>query len=141
MSIFDQVSSMLGSQGEGPGSNALLSGAMEMLSNHPGGVQGLASAFEQSGLGHLASSWIGNGENLPVSADQIKSVLGDERVSEFASKLGISPDTAAGHLAQLLPGLVDKLSPQGQVSAGEGGDLMSTGMGLLGGLFGKGTAA
>jgi uncharacterized protein YidB (DUF937 family) len=141
MSIFDQVSSMLGSQGEGPGGNALLSGAMELLSNHPGGASGLASAFEQNGLGHLASSWIGNGENLPVSADHIKAVLCDERVSEFASKLGTSPDTAAGHLSEILPGLVDKLSPQGQAPADEGSDLMSTGMGLLSGLFGKGTSA
>ena len=84
------------------------------------------------------SSWIGTGENLPISADQVKSVLGDERVAEFAAKAGISPDVASSHLAEPLPNVIDKLSPDGNLPE-SGSDLMSQGMILLGGLFSKGT--
>ena len=140
MSIFDQLSSAVGGAPSETGSSALLSGVVGLLNNHPGGVAGLAQSFEQNGLGHLMSSWIGTGENLPISADQVKSVLGDERVAEFAAKAGISPDVASSHLAALLPNVINKLSPDGKLPEG-GSDLMSQGMSLLGGLFSKGTQA
>jgi len=75
MSIFDQFSSALGGAPSESRSGPMLSGVMSILNNHPGGVAGLAQAFEQNGLGHLMSSWIGTGENLPISADEVKSVL------------------------------------------------------------------
>jgi len=118
----------------------MLSGVMSILNNHPGGVAGLAQSFEQNGLGHLMSSWIGPGENLPISPDQVKSVLGNERVAELAAKAGISSDAASSHLAELLPNVIDKLSPEGKLPEG-GSDFMSQGMSLLGGLFSKGTYA
>ncbi|MGP8245651.1 MAG: YidB family protein [Bryobacteraceae bacterium] len=140
MSIYDQLSTALGGAPGESGSSAMLSGVMGILNNHPGGVSGLAQAFEQNGLGHLMASWIGTGENLPVSADQVKSILGNERVAEFAAKAGISPDVATSHLAELLPNVINKLSPDGKLPEG-GSDLMSEGMSLLGGLFSKGTQA
>jgi len=138
MSIFDQFSSALGGAPSESRSGPMLSGVMSILNNHPGGVAGLAQAFEQNGLGHLMSSWIGTGENLPISADEVKSVLGNDRVAEFAAKAGISPDVASSHLAELLPNVINNLSPDGQLPEG-GSDLMSQGMSLLGGLFSKGT--
>ena len=138
MSLFDELTGALGgTQGES-GSGAMLSGVMNLLNNHPGGVSGLAQSFEQNGLGHLMSSWVGGGENLPISADQITSILGNERVAEFAAKAGISPDVASSQIAQLLPTVIDKLSPGGKLPEG-GSDLMSEGVSLLGGLFAKGT--
>jgi len=136
MSIFDQLG---GTPGGAPGesrSSAILSGVMDMVNSHPGGVSGLAQSFEQNGLGHLMSSWIGTGENLPVSADQVRSILGNERVAEFAAKAGISPDVASSHLAELLPDVISKLSPEGKLPEG-GSDLMSEGISLLGGLLSK----
>jgi len=118
----------------------MLSGVLGLLTSQPGGVSGLVQSFEQNGLGHLMSSWIGNGENLPISADQIQSVLGSERVAEFAAKTGISPDAAGSKIAELLPTVIDKLSPGGQLSEGSG-DLMSQGMSMLGGLFSKSAQA
>lgn len=138
VSILGQLSSALGGAPSESGSSTMLSAVMGVLNNHPGGVSGLAQSFEQQGLGHLMSSWIGTGENLPISADQVKSVLGDERVAEFAAKAGISPDVASSHLAELLPNVIDKLSPDGNLPE-SGSDLMSQGMSLLGGLFSKGT--
>lgn len=127
--MFDDLLSNLA----GGGSQNSASSILEMLNNQPGGIAGLAQAFQQKGLGDIAASWIGTGSNLPVSPEQIQSVLGSAPVQALASKLGISPDAAGSQLAQLLPGIVDRLTPGGQVPQG---DLLSTGMGLLGGLFG-----
>ena len=140
MSIFDQLSSALGGAPGESGGSAMLSGVMDMLNNHPGGVSGLVQSFEQNGLGNLMSSWIGTGENLPISADQVKTILGNERVAELAAKARISPDAASSRLAELLPNVINKLSPDGKLPEGRG-DLMSQGMSLLGGLLAKDTQA
>ena len=138
VSIFDQLSSALGGAPSESVSTSMLSGVMGILNNHPGGISGLAQLFEQNGLGHLMSSWIGTGENLPISADQVKSVLGNERVAEFAAKAGISPDVASSHLAEVLPNVINKLSPDGKLPEG-GNDMMSQGIASLGALFSKST--
>jgi uncharacterized protein YidB (DUF937 family) len=62
------------------------------------------------------TSWVGTGQNLPISADQIQHVLGSEQVKELAAKAGISSDAASSHLAQLLPMLIDKITPNGQLA-------------------------
>ncbi len=111
------------------GGQGLVTSIVEMLSNRQGGLSGLAEAFQQKGLGDIVSSWIGTGQNLPVSADQIQQVLGDEQIRALAQKSGISTDAAGSQLAELLPGIVDKLTPGGQIP--QGGDLMSSGMGFL----------
>lgn len=117
-----------GAAGEG-GGQGLVGTVLEMLNNQPGGLAGLAEAFQQKGLGGIAASWIGTGANLPVSADQLQQVLGNEQLQAFAQKAGIRPEAAGSQLADLLPGIVDRLTPGGQMP--QGGDLMSVGMGLL----------
>src|ERR1700675_401574 len=105
-----ELSSMMGSS-----SNPLLASVMQMINSQPGGLSGLIQQFHDKGLGGLVSSWVSTGQNLPISADQIQHVLGSEQVKELAAKAGISPDAAGSHLAQLLPMLVDKLTPNGQL--------------------------
>lgn len=80
-----------------------------------GGLPGLLGQFEQHGLGAQVASWVGTGENLPVSAEQIQAVLGNGTVAAIAAKLGFSPEQAASQLAALLPGVVDRLTPGGQL--------------------------
>ncbi len=102
--------------------------------NQQGGLGGLLEKFNQAGLGDVAKSWVGTGENAPISGDQLSNVLGGDMMSELAAKLGMSQGDAAGGLAQMLPGLIDKLTPQGQTpvgGVGNSGDLM----GMLGGLL------
>ncbi len=106
-----EVGSMLGHS-----SNPLASCVMQMINSQPGGLSGLVEQFHAKGLGGLVSSWVGTGQNLPVSADQIQHVLGSEQVEELAAKAGISPEICGSHLAQLLPLIVDQLTPKGQVS-------------------------
>ena len=130
MSFFDDAASQLTGAAGGRG---IAASVLEMLSNRPGGIAGLAETFQQNGLGQVVSSWIGTGSNLPVSADQIQQVLGSDQILAFARQAGIAPETASSQLADCLPGIVDKLTPDGQ--APQGGDLMSTGMSLLKGLL------
>jgi uncharacterized protein YidB (DUF937 family) len=99
-----------------------------------GGLGGLMDKFQQAGLGHLMSSWVGSGQNLPVSADQLNQVLGSDAVAGIAGKLGIDPQQAASQLSHLLPGLIDHLTPQGQApqnGLGNAGELL----GMLGSLI------
>lgn len=99
----------------GGNSSPLASGLLQMIQNQPGGLQGLVQSFHEKGLGALAASWVGTGQNMPVSADQIHQVLGSDQVKALAAKAGISPDMASGAIAALLPTIVDKLTPNGQM--------------------------
>jgi uncharacterized protein YidB (DUF937 family) len=67
----------------------------------------------------VVSSWVGTGENLPISADQISKVLGGGQLADLAQQAGISPERASSMLASVLPGLVDSLTPKGEVPSGD----------------------
>lgn len=127
MGLLDDA---LKTAGAAPGGDrsqsSLATAALSMLSdNQSGGIKGLAEKFAANGLGHVVSSWIGTGQNLPISPEQLQAVLGSEQVQAIAAKAGISPDEAKAGLAQILPQVVDHLTPNGQVPQG---DLMSQGM-------------
>jgi uncharacterized protein YidB (DUF937 family) len=99
-----------------------------------GGIGGLVSRFEQAGMGDVIGSWIGTGENQPVSGGQLQDALGSDVISGLAQKLGINAATLLPMLATLLPMLVDRLTPKGQVPAGGLGnqdELLSSLSGLL----------
>ncbi|MFC5523306.1 YidB family protein [Polaromonas jejuensis] len=156
MGLLDSVLGAVMNQGQQPASGEAgatgLGGLMGMLASNPqllqiatgmlgndgehGGLGGLVSKFEQAGLGGAINSWIGGGPNQPVSGEQITSALGAGTISDIAARLGVAPDQAAGQLSQMLPGLINHLTPDGQAPAqglGNGGDLM----GMLGGLLQK----
>jgi uncharacterized protein YidB (DUF937 family) len=127
MSLMDIGSELLG--GQGSQQNALGT-VLSMVNNHPGGLTGLVSAFEQNGLGGAVRSWISNGPNQPVSGEQVQNVLSSGQIGEVAGKLGVSPETASNVVAQVLPGIIDHLTPNGQMPAG-GSNLLELGEGLL----------
>ena len=127
------LAGMLGGAG---GLGALLPVVVGMLANDGklGGLGGLMEKFNNAGMGDAAKSWVGTGENAPISGDQIGQVLGGDMMSDLAAKLGMSQGDAAGSLAQMLPGLIDQLTPNGQAPAGglgNSGDLMGMLRGLL----------
>ena len=137
MGLFDDLENKAVNSMLGGSSNPLATGLLQMINNQPGGVAGLVQSFHEKGLGEVASSWVGNGQNLPISADQIQQVLGSEQVKQLAAKAGISPDVAGSSLAQLLPTLVDKLTPNGQLP--QHSNLMEVGMSILQSLEKTGT--
>jgi uncharacterized protein YidB (DUF937 family) len=115
MGLLDSLENEALTKVLGSCSNPLSSGLLQMIQNQPGGLQGLMQNFHEKGLGGVATSWVSSGQNMPISADQIHQVLGSDQVKALAAKCGISPDLASGAIAQLLPGIVDKLTPNGQV--------------------------
>nr|WP_075215504.1 YidB family protein [Mongoliimonas terrestris] len=92
----------------------IMSIANQALADH-GGIQGLIAQLQSGGLGQEVASWIGTGENLPVSAEQIQSALGNETLARFASSFGLDTDAVATFLADKLPQAVDAASPEGRL--------------------------
>lgn len=135
MGLLDSVVGALAG-GQSGGESPLLTVVMQLINNpQTGGLAGLVQSFQQGGLGSIVNSWVSTGQNLPISAEQIQAVLGGGQLQNIAAQLGMSTEQASGGLADLLPQLVDKLTPNGQVP--EGGDLLAQGMDMLkkGGLF------
>lgn len=136
-SAMGALGGALGGAGGGGSGNPMLDAAMQLLSNtgQNGGLAGLVQSFQDKGLGELIASWIGTGQNLPVSSEQIKAVLGGDQLGQIAGQLGMNESQAAGGLADLLPQVIDTLTPNGQMPQGD--DLMAQGLALLKGkLFG-----
>ena len=119
MGLLDGLmGSVLGKVLGGGQQNALVEAAMGLLGgggSQAGGLTGLLDKFKAAGLGDHAQSWVGTGQNMPVSGDQVNNALGGDMIKQMAAKLGIDPSHASEGLAQLLPNLVDKLTPNGAV--------------------------
>jgi uncharacterized protein YidB (DUF937 family) len=117
-SIVGQVTGAL--EGSVPGGQVHpgLLDVVSSLMQQDGGLQGLVGKFEQQGLGNVVSSWIGSGQNLAITPEQVQSVLGEPHIAEVAAKLGLSPTDVANQLAGLLPHAVDSVTPAGAVPQG-----------------------
>ena len=80
-----------------------------------GGLSAIVAKLEQAGLGDQVKSWIGTGQNLPITADQLQQVLGSDTVKQLAARFNIPVDQLSKVLAQQLPGAVDSASPDGKL--------------------------
>ncbi|KVO12283.1 hypothetical protein WK11_29235 [Burkholderia ubonensis] len=117
MGLLDIVGGLLGGQAGGNSQSALLSAALEFINNQPGGLNGLIEKFKAGGAGDIIGSWVGTGENHPISADTLQNVLGSDAIGALASKFGVDPAQASGILAQVLPHVVNHATPNGEVPA------------------------
>jgi uncharacterized protein YidB (DUF937 family) len=162
MGLLDNVIGSLGGQGQGPGGQPglqaqLIQALLQMLmaprgdaggagagfgpsagaAGGLGGLGGLIAMLQQAGLGDAAASWVSPGENHSVSPDQVRAAFGDERMDELASRLGLGTPQVASELSEVLPQVVDRMTPDGRLPD-DGGlpDLGSLGD-LLGGLLGR----
>lgn len=129
MGLLDNIENAAMGKVMAGNTNPLAAGILQMIQNQPGGLQGLVQSFHDKGMGGLVSSWVSTGPNPPISGDQVHEVLGSEQVKELAAKAGVNPDVASAAIAQLLPGIIDKLTPNGQVP--DHGSVMGTLGGLL----------
>jgi uncharacterized protein YidB (DUF937 family) len=88
----------------------------EVLGNaSEGGLSAIVAKLQQGGFGDQVKSWIGTGSNLPISAQQVQDVLGNEIVRQLATRFGIPVDQLSTVLAQVLPAAVDQASPHGML--------------------------
>lgn len=109
MGLFDDIKGAVFQAAEGE-AQGLIGGAVEKAV--PGGLDGLLSKLQEGGLGEQVQSWIGDGHNLPVSPDQLQSVLGDEHVQQIAQHLGLDPQQVLQGLSEHLPGLAAQNAAQ-----------------------------
>ena len=109
MGLLDSLKGAL----EGEALPAMLNTVLAQTQYHD--LNGLVAALEKGGLGPQVQSWLGNGQNLPVTEDQLKAVLGNSQVQEFARHLGLPVDQMLSMLAKYLPDIVDKASPNGVI--------------------------
>ena len=134
MGLFDSVIGAVSGHMQQNGGLGNVLGGLLANNSELGGLSGLVEKFNQKGMGDIVGSWIGKGDNLPISADQIASAFGNGTMGNMANQLGLDPAQVSAQLAQMLPGLIDKLTPNGALpegGLGQSGDLM----GMLGGLL------
>ncbi len=147
MSLFsDLAQSALGAlTGKSGGSTqtVVMNLVTEMITKHSSGngLAGLVQQFSGAGLGAEASSWVSTGPNMPVSGEQMQQALGADQITALAQKSGLPAGQISSLLAQVLPEVVNQLTPNGQVPQGAGlesalGGLLKSG--LLKGLTGRG---
>ncbi|MFI8363787.1 YidB family protein [Streptomyces sp. JL4002] len=130
---------LLGGGQGGSGGGNILGALLGSLMGGAGGAQGAGGAgasnggnplgglldmLTKSGLADQAQSWIGTGDNKPVSGAQIAEALPDQTLQQVAEQAGVTPQAAADQIAQTLPTAVDKLSPQGQLPTGSLEDII-----------------
>lgn len=115
--------------GSAPGQSPLALVALQLIQQH-GGLPGIISQFERGGLADQAGSWVGTGANLPITGSQVQQVLGAGSIDQIAQRLGLSPGDASTGLAQMLPRIIDHLTPDGQVPAAHG-EMLKQALSLL----------
>jgi len=117
MGIFDDIKAAAGMGGASQGQHQGALSAILDYVNSPqvGGISGLQRMFQEKGLGGIVSSWISTGQNLPISTDQLNNVLHCDALQQIAQKYGIDPSQLTSVMSSVLPSVVDKLTPTGQV--------------------------
>src|ERR1700744_3118141 len=117
MGILDTLTSMLASKSAGELEAAGIPGGLSEVrgSGGQGGLSAIVAKLEQAGFGDQVKSWLGNGQNLPISAQQLQEVLGSDAVRQLAAKYNIPVDQISQILAQQIPNAVDKASPDGKL--------------------------
>ncbi len=131
MSVFDEVLGKVSTVfGNPEQANGVFKLVMELL-NKPeiGGISGLIKTFDEKGFGGIIASWVGTGENLPISAEQIKQILGGGELEKISGDTSLPVDNVSSDLAKLLPLVIDKLTPNGEVA--DSNSLLALGLDFL----------
>lgn len=142
MSLFNAMLGALGNQGTlgqlaqmATQNPAVMQAAAGLLGGQGvGGINGLLTRFQEAGLGDVAQSWVATGENRAIEPAQIEGALGADLIGQFAAKAGIGSGEASSLLAQVLPMVVDSLTPNGRATD-MGSDSADALANLLGGLL------
>lgn len=114
MGIVDSIKGLLGGGGgDDAGLSSLFDQAKGFLGNN--GLDGLLDRLNAGGVGDKASNWVSTGPNPEMTADEVGKAFSDDELKEVAEKAGISEDEAKTGLAAMIPSLIDKLTPDGNV--------------------------
>jgi len=120
MGLFDEVLGGLEAKG---GQQAALYEEVAHLVTEAGGVNGLVQQFQQKGFEGIISGWVGNGTNPPITGEQTVQVLGQDKITAIASKVGLTEQQVADGISKILPVVVNHLTPNGASTDQAAGDL------------------
>jgi uncharacterized protein YidB (DUF937 family) len=129
MSLLDALTSIAG--GASSDHHGVADALSQVMQEHPQGMDGILDQLKQNGLGAEVASWVGSGENKPVSPDQVQQGLGSGMLENIAQRAGISPQVASGVIAVVLPLVVSHMAGNSGQPAQSGGLA-----GLAGKIFG-----
>ncbi len=135
----EMFQSKLGDQAEGVDSSSVTDALSGLLSNENGDFDLgslVSNAMSGDGIGSIVSSWLGDGENEAIDAGGLTSLFGEDKISEFASKLGVDTDTAMSGLSDVIPNMIDKSSEGGNMIGSLLGNVMDSAGGSAGGIMG-----
>ncbi len=123
MGILDSATDMFGGNNQAPihdTRSRLIQATLSLLAENGqnGGLQGLMERFQEVGLGNVLSSWIGTGENVPITPQQVQEALGEGNLQQISEEAGLAEDETARQLSSLLPEMVDSLTPAGHIPRG-----------------------
>jgi uncharacterized protein YidB (DUF937 family) len=113
--VGNALGSLLGGQ-PGGNQNPLVGAALQLIQQQ-GGLPALLGKLQQGGLGTQVASWVSTGENAPVSGQQLGQALGADALNQIGGQLGLDPSAVGQGLSQLLPDLINQMTPNGQVPA------------------------
>ena len=131
-SMGGPIGGSMGGMMGGPNTQAqspLLQMVLQMLQQN-GGLEGILGKFQQAGYGQQAQSWIGTGQNQPIDPNILQQILGQGQFGEIAQKLGITREQASSGVAEMLPQVVDEMTPSGQIPANHS-DLVNEALAIL----------
>jgi uncharacterized protein YidB (DUF937 family) len=114
MSILDKMTNMLGGNNSGGGAASQI---ISVLMSQPGGLSGILAKLSAAGLGNIVQSWISNGENMPITGNQVQTALGNDLIGKLANSAGVNSSSAATMIAKFLPTVVNQLTPEGTMPA------------------------
>ncbi len=120
MGLFDEVLGGLETKG---GQQAALFEEVSKLVTEAGGVSGIVQKFQQNGLEGVVSGWVGTGANPAITGDQIMQVLGQDKITEIASRIGLTEPQVAEGISKILPLVINHLTPNGTVPAQGAGEV------------------
>ncbi|MCB9357708.1 MAG: DUF937 domain-containing protein [Calditrichaeota bacterium] len=131
MDLMKGAGDLLGDQGKDVNLGGMAGSVLGMLKNEQGGIGGLVEQFAKNGLGDVAKSWVGSGNNMPVNGDQLMQVFGEQKLGAMAEQSGMNLQKFLPILVAALPMIIDKLTPDGEVND-KSNNLLEQGAGLLG---------
>src|SRR5215471_8932694 len=114
-----------GTQGQSP----LVQVALQLIQQN-GGLPGIISKFQHGGMTEEANSWVGTGQNMPMTGNQLQEILGSGSIGQIAKQLGLSHGDTSSNLAQILPQIIDQMTPKGQIPA-DHGDMLAEALSAL----------
>ncbi|TGM81718.1 DUF937 domain-containing protein [Leptospira mtsangambouensis] len=119
MSFFESLKAVAAQAVELVQNNPQVVSGIQKIIEENGGVSGIVQKFKDKGFAEAATSWVGTGENVNIGSAEVMKVLGSESVQELAKKVGLDSDATAGLIGNLLPMVIDKLSPDGKEPSGD----------------------